>query len=97
MCDPGDLGTSVQARDAESHRPAIILYDAVPGGVGLTPRLLTLWPRLARAAHERVTACACAAGCPSCVGPAGESEPGAKDAARHLLTLLIEGGISTPG
>ncbi len=88
MCDPGDLGTSVQARDAESGLPAIVLYDAIPGGMGLTPRLVTLWPRLSMAAYERVRDCPCPTGCPSCVGPAGESEPGAKEAALRLLERL---------
>jgi DEAD/DEAH box helicase domain-containing protein len=88
MCDPGDLGTSVQARDAASRLPVIIIYDAVPGGVGLAPRLVDLWPRLSRAALERVTGCACLDGCPSCVGPTGESEPGAKSAAARLLNLV---------
>jgi DEAD/DEAH box helicase domain-containing protein len=88
MCDPGDLGTSIEARDAESGQPAIIIYDAVPGGVGLAPNLVTLWPSLARAALERVGGCPCLEGCPSCVGPTGESEPGAKEAAAHLLRLV---------
>ncbi len=88
MCDPGDLGTSVEARDPATGLPSVALYDVVPG-VGLTPRLVDLWPRLAEAALALVRACPCNAGCPSCVGPTGESEPGAKDAARQLLELLV--------
>ncbi|MCD6286118.1 MAG: DEAD/DEAH box helicase [Anaerolineae bacterium] len=91
MCDPGDLGTSVEARDRESGQPVIIVYDGVPGGVGLTPRLVDLWPKLAEAAWERVTQCPCREGCPSCVGPTGESDPGAKQAAIHLLEVLLLG------
>ena len=90
MCDPGDLGTSVEARDAESGLPAIIVFDGVPGGAGLSPRLVDLWPRLVEATLERVQTCLCADGCPSCVGPAGESEPGAKAAARQLLERMAE-------
>jgi DEAD/DEAH box helicase domain-containing protein len=88
MCDPGDLGTCVEARDAETGQPAVILYDGIPGGVGLTPRLVDLWPGLVGAALERVRGCPCSTGCPSCVGPAGESEVGAKRAALRLLELL---------
>ncbi len=90
MCDPGDLGTSVEARDAESGQPAIIVYDAVPGGVGLAPRLVDLWPELAHVALERAEGCSCADGCPSCVGPTGESEPGAKHAAIRLLRYVTK-------
>lgn len=89
MCDPGDLGISVEARDAETGLPAVILYDEVPGGVGLSPRLVDLWPTLASAALERVRGCPCAEGCPSCVGPVGESEPGAKHASLRLLELIV--------
>ncbi len=90
MCDPGDLGASVEARDAESGLPAIVVFDGVPGGAGLSPRLVDLWPRLIEATLERVQTCPCADGCPSCVGPAGESEPGAKAAARQLLEQMVE-------
>ena len=90
MCDPGDLGTSVEARDAESALPAIIVFDDVPGGAGLSPRLVDLWPRLVEATLERVQTCPCTDGCPSCVGPVGESEPGAKAAARQLLERMAE-------
>ncbi len=90
MCDPGDLGTTVEARDAESGLPAIIVFDGVPGGAGLSPRLMDLWPQLVAATLERVRTCPCADGCPSCVGPAGESEPGAKAAARQLLERMAK-------
>ena len=88
MCDPADLGTAVEARDVVTGQPAVVLYDAIPGGVGLTPRLVELWPQLAAAASERIRACECVEGCPSCVGPVGESEPGAKHATRRLLELV---------
>lgn len=89
MCDPGDLGTAVEARDTETGQPVVIVYDAVPGGVGLSPRLVDLWPRLAQVALDRVQGCGCVEGCPSCVGPTGESEPGAKQASARLLQHVI--------
>ena len=89
MCDSGDLGTSVEARDSETGQPAIIVYDAVPGGVGLAPRLVDLWPRLARTALDRVQDCGCLEGCPACVGPVGESEPGAKLAVTRMLEMVL--------
>ena len=88
MCDPGDLGTTVNARDPETKRPSIIIYDAVPGGMGLSLGLVDSWRALVEAAYERVATCPCARGCPACVGPVGESEPGAKRAARRLLALM---------
>ncbi len=89
MCDPGDLGTTVEAHGEALTQPAILLYDAAPGGVGLTPRLVDLWPTLVEAVAARLRACACSRGCPSCVGPVGESEPGAKSATLTLLGFLL--------
>jgi DEAD/DEAH box helicase domain-containing protein len=89
MCDPGDLGTSVEARDAETGQPVVVVYDAVPGGVGLSTQLVSLWDDLAAAALDRVRRCRCTRGCPSCVGPVGESEPGAKQAAERLLVRCV--------
>jgi DEAD/DEAH box helicase domain-containing protein len=92
MCDPGDLGTTVNARDPETKRPSIVIYDAISGGMGLSLGLVEQWPRLMAAAHDRVATCPCARGCPACVGPVGESEPGAKGAARRLLDLCLSQG-----
>jgi DEAD/DEAH box helicase domain-containing protein len=95
MCDPRDLGTSIgnmisaEGPGAERRLPSVVVYELVPGGVGLAPRLLDLWPKLAEAMLDRVETCACMHGCPSCVGPAGESEMGAKEAARQLLTFVV--------
>lgn len=88
MCDLGDLGTTVNARDPITQRPSIIIYDAIPGGIGLSVSLIDVWPQLSAAARERVQRCPCTRGCPACVGPVGESEPGAKQAARRLLERL---------
>jgi DEAD/DEAH box helicase domain-containing protein len=90
MCDPGDLGTSVEARDAETGQPVVVVYDAVPGGVGLSTQLVSLWEELVEASLDRVRRCRCTRGCPSCVGPVGESEPGAKQAAARLLARCAD-------
>ena len=39
MSDPRDLGMVAQVRSPHAERPVIYLYEAVPGGVGLSPRL----------------------------------------------------------
>lgn len=90
MCDPGDLGAAVQARAPETGLPTITLYDRAPGGAGLCARLYELHDGLLAAALEVVRRCPCADGCPGCVGPAGESEPGAKELTRRLLEAIAE-------
>jgi DEAD/DEAH box helicase domain-containing protein len=86
MCDSGDLGVHADPQSplAEGH-PAVVIYDQVPGGIGFSERLFKLHPELMDRAYEWVTACECADGCPSCVGPAGEGGIGGK---RETLALL---------
>ena len=58
MCDPRDLGVLAQVQAPFTGRPTLYLYDAVPGGVGLTERLFTLVDDLLRACREAVESCA---------------------------------------
>ena len=39
MSDPHDLGMVAQVQSPHAERPVIYLWEAVPGGVGLSPRL----------------------------------------------------------
>ena len=85
MCDPRDLGVLAQVQAPFTGRPTLYLYDAVPGGVGLTERLFTLVDELVRACRGAVDSCACADGCPACVGPAIEVGPRGKATVAELL------------
>ena len=51
---------------------------------------------LLRATRELVTECECDAGCPSCVGPIGETGPLAKRVAIELLDLIRPGEGAGP-
>jgi DEAD/DEAH box helicase domain-containing protein len=53
--------------------------------------LYALRGRLLRGTAELIAGCGCESGCPSCVGPAGETGDGAKAAARLLLEGLLDG------
>jgi DEAD/DEAH box helicase domain-containing protein len=88
MCDVRDLGVLAQAQAPFTGRPTLYLYDAVPGGVGLTERLFSLAGELIGACRLVVGACPCSDGCPSCVGPAAEVGARGKAAAIELLTHL---------
>jgi DEAD/DEAH box helicase domain-containing protein len=85
MCDPRDLGVLAQVQAPFTGRPTLYLYDAVPGGVGLTERLFTLTDELVRACRLAVDSCACADGCPACVGPAIEVGARGKATVSELL------------
>ena len=88
MCDPRDLGVQAQVQSPFTGRPTVYVYDAVPGGVGLTERLYTLTDELVRACREAVDSCACTDGCPACVGPAIEVGSRGKATVSELLAGL---------
>jgi DEAD/DEAH box helicase domain-containing protein len=88
MCDPRDLGVLAQVQAPFTGRPTLYLYDATPGGVGLTERLFSLTGELVRMSREAVAACACVDGCPACVGPAIEVGVRGKAIVAELLTAL---------
>ncbi len=88
MCDPRDLGVLAQVQAPFTGQPTLYLYDAVPGGVGLTERLYTLTGDLVHACREAVDSCPCADGCPACVGPAIEVGARGKATVAELLAAL---------
>jgi DEAD/DEAH box helicase domain-containing protein len=91
LCAPGDLGSTVTDRATETDRPRVTFYDHVPGGAGLSTRLYDLFDPLLQAALDRVRSCPCTDGCPGCVGPAGEQEPGTKGLTERLLKAMVVG------
>ena len=76
-------------------RPTLFLYDSLPGGVGFSEKLFTICDELLEACRDLVVGCSCTAGCPSCVGPVGEVEVGARGVAVDLLDWLT-GRIPAP-
>ena len=69
MVDPRDLGLVSQVRSPHHEAPTIYLYEAVPGGVGLSERLWDRHDELLAGAADLIAACDCEAGCPACTGP----------------------------
>ncbi|HNR01134.1 MAG TPA: DEAD/DEAH box helicase [Anaerolineaceae bacterium] len=91
MSDTGDLGSFFEAgaKFAEN-KPAIIIYDNVPAGIGLAEGIYRRYCELLQKAQEIVTGCDCADGCPSCVGPALEGAYGGKIETLELVKYLLE-------
>ena len=90
-CQPRDLGLSTHVRSPRFRRPAIFLYDAVQGGVGLSEILFRSQRALLTAAREVLARCACEHGCPACVGPLEEVGPLGKESALRVLEHLLAG------
>src|SRR5690349_12297917 len=85
MVDPRDLGLVTQVRSPHAEQPTIYLYEAVPGGIGLSERLWQRHDELLTGAAELIAACGCDGGCPACTGPRLEPEVDARALALRLL------------
>ena len=72
----------------EFFEPNLYLYDAYPGGIGFSEPLFRVHDLLIRKTRELIAACTCDEGCPSCVGPAGDLAPRAKEASLAILDRL---------
>ncbi len=112
MSDPADLGHTIGDKSepdgvpgkgggggsgGPGFDPTIFLYDRVPGGIGLSPRLFEAREELLRRARALCEGCQCDDGCPTCVGPVtgspdapvdGPAECSRKAIALELLTDL---------
>ncbi|HKM67754.1 MAG TPA: DEAD/DEAH box helicase [Candidatus Acidoferrum sp.] len=86
---PMRLEEAVGAQAKEFFEPNLYLYDAYPGGIGFSEPLFRAHALLVRKTRELIQGCPCEAGCPSCVGPAGDLAPKAKEAALGILGRLI--------
>lgn len=107
MIDPRDLGHALGDRKEEGELPGkarggapgfdptIFLYDRVPGGIGLAPRIYDEREEILRRARALIAHCECDEGCPSCVGPVMGDEDNAPDqvdpmSRKHVVLILLE-------
>ncbi len=56
------------------YNPTLFLYEHIPGGTGLAERIFEQRAVLLGRAQRLIESCPCPGGCPSCVGPGGETE-----------------------
>ncbi len=85
---PVRIEDAVKAGAKEFFEPNLYLYDAYPGGIGFSEPLFRAHELLVAKTRELIVDCGCEQGCPSCVGPAGDLAPRAKEAALAILDRL---------
>jgi DEAD/DEAH box helicase domain-containing protein len=85
---PTRMQDALSANPKEFFEPNLYLFDAYPGGIGFSEPLFRTHTLLVQKTRELITACPCEQGCPSCVGPAGDLAPRAKEAALAILDRL---------
>ena len=76
--------------DALATDPNVFIYDNYPGGIGFSRPLYEMHSDLLERTHELIAGCPCESGCPSCVGPEGNTGPHAKQVASRILERLLE-------
>jgi DEAD/DEAH box helicase domain-containing protein len=106
MCDGHDIGLSVDGGtlerskrtggiggvpDALATDPNVFIYDNYPGGIGFSRPLYEMHSRLLARTRDLIAGCPCESGCPSCVGPEGNTGPYAKQVASRILEQLLSG------
>jgi DEAD/DEAH box helicase domain-containing protein len=104
MCDRQDIGISIgsgeQGEETDLNRsgfpaklsdqPRVFVYDNYPGGIGFSEPLFRMHDELLARTRELIAGCECQHGCPTCVGPIGNTGPLAKTVALRILDLIAE-------
>ena len=91
MCDGEDIDVHYDPNAILGDgKPTVVLFDNIPGGLGLAENLFELHYDLITKALETVEYCDCEGGCPSCVGPIGEESSGGKSETLAILKALIK-------
>jgi DEAD/DEAH box helicase domain-containing protein len=102
MCDRQDIGISIgsaeQGEETDLNRagfptkvsdqPRIFVYDNYPGGIGFSEPLFAMHGDLLARTRALIAGCGCEHGCPTCVGPIGNTGPLAKTVALRILELV---------
>lgn len=99
MCDPRDLRVAVSedASDGQPRfEPDLFLYDSYPSGIGQSEPLFRRVEKLLAMASELIANCSCESGCPSCVGPMGETGERGKEIAARFLAALQPPQLESP-
>jgi DEAD/DEAH box helicase domain-containing protein len=82
-------------RGPKPFRPAVHLYDAYPGGIGISAPLYDMRAEIVARAIDLVAHCACKDGCPACIGPVlppdAKLMQSPKQAALTVLRLFVDG------
>jgi len=105
MCDRQDIGVSIGSGEQSDEvdprapislpdEPRIFIYDNYPGGIGFSQPLFAMHADLLRRTREVIASCSCEHGCPTCVGPVGNTGPLAKLVALRILDRLAQSSLT---
>lgn len=92
LCDRNDIGGISTPFHADTGKAQIFIYDAYPGGVGISEKGFERIEPLWEATLKLLAECPCQEGCPSCVQSpkcGNNNEPLDKRAAHQILQTLL--------
>jgi DEAD/DEAH box helicase domain-containing protein len=104
MCDRQDIGISIGGAESSDEiewsaqalgpatlaaEPHIFVYDNYPGGIGFSEPLFLMRVELLEQTRALIAGCECESGCPTCVGPVGNTGPLAKVVALRMLDEIM--------
>ncbi|MCX7679367.1 MAG: DEAD/DEAH box helicase [Spirochaetes bacterium] len=89
LSESNDIRVHHETRSLYSGKPAVFLYDALPGGVGISKRVFDTMEIIIEEAIKSVKGCACMYGCPSCIGPLPDEGKDTKVAVVQLLQRML--------
>ncbi len=93
MCDGGDIDVHYDPNSTLGNgQPTVVLFDNIPGGLGLSENLYEMHEELLKQGYDTVAHCECEDGCPSCVGPVGEEGSGGKEETLAIFKALMSNG-----
>ncbi len=93
LCDRNDIGGLSTPAHPDTGNPQVFIYDAYPGGIGISEKGYELIEELWSATLKAIAECPCTAGCPSCIQSpkcGNNNEPLDKRAARAILEALAD-------
>ena len=86
-----DFAVSANPSEAKAFfEPNLYIYDAYPGGIGISEPLYRACDGLLSRTLELISACPCETGCPSCVGPTADRSERTKEVALEILRQLCQ-------
>jgi DEAD/DEAH box helicase domain-containing protein len=87
-----DFAAPAKTSEAEAFfEPNLYIYDAYPGGIGISEPLYRACDTLLNRTLELINACPCENGCPSCVGPTADRSERTKEVALEILGRVCRG------
>jgi len=107
MCDRHDIGISIGSGEHDDapvpsrsalppslgDEPRVFVYDNYPDGIGFSEPLFRMHDELLAGTYQLIASCGCEHGCPTCVGPVGNTGPLAKRVALEMLECLARGVV----